>query len=470
MLSLFGTFLLIPSFIPIILCAKFRVPFFSYGYHALALILSSFEYNFLFEPIHNDRSKIWDPKYLFYPKENPTNSLWIGVVHYVYLFLWFLTYIQTFLFLKHRISSFLSRIFLIIPSAFFTSITLLAFPGCFLMRMFFFGISNTLIPRYVVFAPLIFIAIISIFLSLCTFETTIHLTFNPNQKFSVFTKKVSQIGKKSFWKKSINQENWKTLKIIQITDPHLGPWMSKRRLYKICKRAVKRKPDLILLTGDYLTHETANFQGTQLLKQALSPLSQMKGKVFACTGNHDLEYFSGIVEALEFCDIIVLKNRSQIIEINDQKIEILGFGTSTLPTVYRNVCQSSFKGTDLRIVLVHEPEDFDKIPSEHHSLSLTGHTHGGQIGLNFLGIPFTLMKPFVYDQGVYANSYNLMYIHKGTGFYGFPLRFGVQGEQSLMKIHYLPLPYDKNENINQDINENIISDDFESLEIEYKNQ
>jgi len=77
------------------------------------------------------------------------------------------------------------------------------------------------------------------------------------------------------------------LRIVQITDPHLGPFMSVARLRRIAARAVAKKPDLVFLTGDFLTMESQS--DPELLRRALEPLRAMPGKVFACRGNHDLE-------------------------------------------------------------------------------------------------------------------------------------------------------------------------------------
>src|SRR5690606_27024578 len=75
------------------------------------------------------------------------------------------------------------------------------------------------------------------------------------------------------------------LRVVQITDPHLGPFMSVARLRRIAQRAVDRQPDLVLLTGDFLTMESQ--ADPSLLATALEPLKALPGRVFACRGNHD---------------------------------------------------------------------------------------------------------------------------------------------------------------------------------------
>src|SRR5262249_46381252 len=86
------------------------------------------------------------------------------------------------------------------------------------------------------------------------------------------------------------------LRVVQISDPHLGPFMSGARLRAICARAVEREPDLVLLTGDFLTMES---QATpDHLAEALSPLEALPGRVFACRGNHDHEAPREVAAAL----------------------------------------------------------------------------------------------------------------------------------------------------------------------------
>ncbi|MEO6419793.1 MAG: phosphodiesterase, partial [Polyangiaceae bacterium] len=71
-------------------------------------------------------------------------------------------------------------------------------------------------------------------------------------------------------------------------------------------------------------------------------------------------------------------------------------------------------------------------------LVLSGHTHGGQVGLLSLGLDWTFISAFASsfpDHGFWARGTDRMYVHRGTGHYGFPLRVGVPGEESLLKIH-----------------------------------
>ena len=86
-------------------------------------------------------------------------------------------------------------------------------------------------------------------------------------------------------------------------------------------------------------------------------------------------------------------------------------------------------------LLLHDPSAFKHVPENDVDLTLSGHTHGGQVGLLSLGIDWTVLKRSRWpDHGLFARGRSLLYVHRGTGFYGFPLRVGVPGEASLLEI------------------------------------
>ena len=90
-----------------------------------------------------------------------------------------------------------------------------------------------------------------------------------------------------------------------------------------------------------------------------------------------------------------------------------------------------------RLVLLHDPGVFRHWPEGDADLVLSGHTHGGQVGLVSLGLPYTLLRLFWKhpDHGFWARGVDRLYVHRGTGHYGFPLRVGVPAENSLLRVH-----------------------------------
>ena len=229
------------------------------------------------------------------------------------------------------------------------------------------------------------------------------------------------------------------LRIVQISDPHLGPFMSVARLRRIAERAVSAKADLIFLTGDFLTMESQS--DPDLLLNALEPLRAMRGRVFACHGNHDHEAPELVARALSKNGIELLVDTSREISTEAGPVQIVGmdFAWRDRQGHMQRVCaQHPRKPGATRIVLLHDPGAFRHLPAGEGDLVLSGHTHGGQIGLLSLGMSWTFLRLFgnkVPDHGFWARGTDRMYIHRGTGHYGFPLRLGVPAEESVLRVH-----------------------------------
>jgi predicted MPP superfamily phosphohydrolase len=229
------------------------------------------------------------------------------------------------------------------------------------------------------------------------------------------------------------------LRLVQITDPHLGPFMSVARLRRITSRAASKKPDLVFLTGDFLTMESQS--DPELLRRALEPLQPLRGKVFACRGNHDLEAPETVARALEANGITLLVDEERLVQTEAGPVQILG-----MDFVWRNrrdalagVCREHPRRPDAtRIILLHDPGAFRHLPEGEGDLVLSGHTHGGQVGLVSLGLSWTFLRLFgikIPDHGFWARGRDRMYVHRGTGHYGFPLRLGVPSEESVLRVH-----------------------------------
>ena len=237
------------------------------------------------------------------------------------------------------------------------------------------------------------------------------------------------------------------LRLVQITDPHLGPFMSVARLKGICERALRGEPDLVLLTGDFLTMESQ--ENPALLGEALAPLRALPGRVFACLGNHDHEAPTVVRDALASAGVKLLVDDAAEVDTPAGRVQIVGFDY-----VWRRRAEHMARVTAahprlpgaLRLLLLHDPGAFKHLPPGEGDLVLSGHTHGGQIGLVSLGLPWTIMRVLMAapDHGLWARGADRLYVHRGTGHYGFPLRLGVPAEESLVHVHVsgrgLPAP------------------------------
>lgn len=227
------------------------------------------------------------------------------------------------------------------------------------------------------------------------------------------------------------------LRVVQITDPHLGPFMSVRRLHEICQRAVDADPDLILLTGDYLTVESNG--DVEALTRAFAPLAAARGRVFAIRGNHDLEAPRTVANAMAAHGIRLLIDEVEVVETDAGTVQILGVDfrwrgrAEHLAALHRR--HPPIEGAT-RIVLLHDPSAFRHLPPGGADLVLSGHTHGGQVGLFSLGGAWTPLKwASIPDHGLWGRGTDRLYVHRGTGHYGFPLRVGVPAEESVLELH-----------------------------------
>lgn len=310
------------------------------------------------------------------------------------------------------------RILISVPASFFSAGTLLALPWAVLAAV---GVEVPLILLpYAV-------ALFGILESLATREETVDLVVGDGQHVEGLRRHPGGPLRVT-----------RPLRIVQITDPHIGPFMSVKRLRRICERAVEREPDLILLTGDFLTMESQS--DPTLLVRALEPLRALPGRVFACMGNHDYEAPEIVRAALAHAGARLLVDEASIVETPAGPVQVLGidFVWRDREAHLKRVCQehSRVPGV-LRLLLIHDPMAFQKLPLGEADLALSGHTHGGQVGLVSLGLPWTMMRAFVKapDHGFWARGSDRLYVHRGTGHYGFPLRLGVPAEESLVCVH-----------------------------------
>ncbi len=338
------------------------------------------------------------------------------------------------------------RVFITWPALWFTSATFMALPWGL--------IASAGLPPYGVWLPFILCAI-GLLQSLWTAEETVDLRLRPEPDAHgpdghVVDGHGSDRRLRRFPEglgAPADAEGRRPLSIVQITDPHLGPFMSIKRLARICQRAVDRQPDLILITGDLMTMES---QKVDVLAEALAPLSQYRGRVFACHGNHDHEARLVVSEALAKVGITLLIDQASTVSTAVGMVEVVGadFQWREREQHLARLCaeypRARASNNDdgvpekdgFRLLLLHDPGAFRHVPAGQFDLVLSGHTHGGQIGLVSFGLPHTFVSlvTTIPDHGPWARGGERLYVHRAQGHYGFPLRLGVPGEQSLLRV------------------------------------
>jgi len=226
------------------------------------------------------------------------------------------------------------------------------------------------------------------------------------------------------------------LRIVQVTDPHLGPWQPVHRLRRRIEDLIRHDPDLVLLTGDFLTMEGVGSPGA--LQDAFAPLRKVSERCFAIFGNHDHESPDEVRGALEATGIRLLVDEEAVVETPVGPVQLVGadyVGRGRREHIQGLLARLPRRPGTLRILLLHDPLGFRHVPPGDVDLTLSGHTHGGQLGLVSFGLDWTVLSRSRWpDHGLFGRGASRLYVHRGTGFYGFPLRIGVPGELSLLEL------------------------------------
>ncbi len=223
----------------------------------------------------------------------------------------------------------------------------------------------------------------------------------------------------------------KTYSIVQLSDLHIGGLVDKDFIHKIVNRVNALNPDLVVITGDLIDIDVVH------AKETLDKLKELNSKygTYFIVGNH--EYFHGIkkiIDAVKSLGIRVLENENVYIGEEGKGFNLVGvydvFGYRVkkyMPDIDKALLKLKDSPT---VLLAHQPRYIQEVP-KNVDLVLSGHTHGGQLyPFKFL---VKLQQPYI--SGLHQHNKNLqIYVNKGTGFWGPPMRLGASAEITYIKI------------------------------------
>jgi predicted MPP superfamily phosphohydrolase len=229
------------------------------------------------------------------------------------------------------------------------------------------------------------------------------------------------------------------LRVLHLSDIHVGGAMNRARLRQVAALANAAAPDIVLHTGDFLTHRSGDFDAG--LYEALAAIHAPYGQ-WACFGNHDFDDPRRLETRLRDAGVTVLRNRVATLTVRGKALEIAGADFFFRPVSRRDRYQEIIDGWGARtgaprILLNHDPSAFDALPEGCADLVLSGHTHGGQIGVQLgTGHALTLVGlAGIPDQGVFTRGDMHMFVTRCVGFYGYPMRLGIPPELALLVLH-----------------------------------
>lgn len=239
-------------------------------------------------------------------------------------------------------------------------------------------------------------------------------------------------------------KNLEGLKIIQLSDLHLGNYNKKHEALDGVINAINNlEADLIFITGDFVNNFASETLGWD---KSFKKLKAKHGK-YAVLGNHDYGDYSqwktpqdkqnnldAIKKAIDKFGFNLLLNTTENININNETISIIGvenWGHPPFPR-YGNLKEAMrTPQANFKILLSHDPDHWEAEVAEHTNidLCLAGHTHGMQLGLTFNNKQWSPAKwKYKHWGGLYKNKEQYLYVNRGLGCIGMPLRIGMPPE------------------------------------------
>ena len=240
-------------------------------------------------------------------------------------------------------------------------------------------------------------------------------------------------------------------KIVQFSDVHAGSFDDISKVKKGIDLINKQAPDLVLFTGDMVNNAAAEIEP---FIKVFGQIQASHGK-FSVLGNHDYGDYvrwqsvndkahnlQQLIQNQKEMGFQMMRNETTQIRRNEQSINLLGVENWGKPPFQQygdleKVCRD-IDSTDFTILMSHDPSHWDEQVKQHPkkvNLTLSGHTHGMQLGIEWLGIKWSPVK-YRYRKwaGMYSENNIHLYVNRGFGFLGWPGRLGIWPEVTLITL------------------------------------
>ena len=250
-------------------------------------------------------------------------------------------------------------------------------------------------------------------------------------------------------------EAFEGLRVVQLSDIHLGSWLSNKPLQRAVDQANALNPDIIVFTGDMVNYSTTEVRGFEsTLAQLHAPLG-----IYAILGNHDYgDYVSwksnqekeeNLQQLVDFYDKLgwkLLRNETVAIEKDSSTLLMAGvenWSATSRFKKYGDLARTMENASygDLNILLSHDPTHWETEVAKDYprfDLTLSGHTHGMQMGIEAFGIKWSPAR-YLYDNWAGLTSVetpdghkSYMYVNRGLGHIAYPGRVGILPEITLV--------------------------------------
>lgn len=242
------------------------------------------------------------------------------------------------------------------------------------------------------------------------------------------------------------------IKIVQISDIHTGSVWSKTVFEKAVQHIREEAPDLVVFTGDLVNNETKEAEPfVDILSQISAPMG-----VFSILGNHDYgdykawdspedkqKNFDAMLNMHRRLGWTLLLNEHRVFEREGQRLVLAGvenWGAKLHFKRYGKLSKAmeGVRPDDFAVLLSHDPSHWEaevQSMAPQAKLTLSGHTHGFQFGVEIPGFKWSPAQ-YVYKQwaGLYGDSNSMLYVNRGTGCIGYSGRVGIRPEITVLEL------------------------------------
>jgi len=223
------------------------------------------------------------------------------------------------------------------------------------------------------------------------------------------------------------------LRIVQVTDIHLSPFLSEREFARVVDMANETRPHLALVTGDLITRRG------DPLDACLRQLARLRAEagVLGCLGNHEVyaRVENYVTTEARRIGIEFLRWQAKVLQFGSARINFAGVDYQKMHASYLVGAEAMIVPGALNVLLSHNPDVFPVAAARGYDLTISGHTHGGQVDVEILHEHVNVARYFTrYVRGLYQEGKSSVYVSTGIGTIGAPVRLGAPPEVSLIRL------------------------------------
>lgn len=229
------------------------------------------------------------------------------------------------------------------------------------------------------------------------------------------------------------------LRVAQISDIHMGGWMNLARFQQVADLIAAEKPDVLLITGDFLLGHRFTEDTHRAIDDLTKVLSSLAESIpsFAVLGNHDYWIDPDAVRTMLFVSGITdLTNTVFTLQRGNDSLHLCGVDDVWEGDVRLEEVIDQLKDDHAAILLAHEPDYADtSAATEKFDLQISGHSHGGQVSIPLSGPPILPYLGRKYPSGLYKVENMFQYTNRGVGMNRLAVRFNCPPEITLFVLN-----------------------------------